>query len=182
MSSLVRTIQKRIAKAQGYTRQTSRVEIRGGQPVIIPLKRGQGDIIGPDGESTGSKQWPQVSHPTREVDVKDSARRGSRRGRMTAKEMARRAGKPLPKLVLKAPVYSAPTTKEDRKTAHKQRMKMRKLNRDVLRPIRAGLPMKRDDGMPFAMEGMPAFLNRHGQPHENAREIARRARRNGAAL
>lgn len=82
MSSLVRTIQKKIAKAQGYVRQKQEIREIGGVPQIIRLKRGEGVIIGPDGESTRSYQWPQVSAPTNPDAPLPASRsaRGRRRG------------------------------------------------------------------------------------------------------
>lgn len=90
MSSLVRTIQKRIAKAQKYERQTQRVDVIAGKPQVVHLKRGEGDIIGPDGESIGSKHWPQVAAPTRAHTPKVKAPRGSRRGKHSKEFVAAR--------------------------------------------------------------------------------------------
>lgn len=51
MSSLVRRIQKNIAKSMGYRRD-----------------RTTGDIVTVDGDSV-SKRWPQVSAPKRKEDL-----------------------------------------------------------------------------------------------------------------
>ena len=58
MSSYLRSIQKRSLKRQGWSRQTERVEMRNGQPTIVKLKAGEGQICTPQGEPTNSKRWP----------------------------------------------------------------------------------------------------------------------------
>lgn len=80
MSSLVRTIQKRIAKRMGFVRQTSRLVIVGGVPQAVPFKRGQGPILNPNGEPIG-QHWPQVKAPTNAHTPKRKKARGSRRGK-----------------------------------------------------------------------------------------------------
>lgn len=61
MSSLVRRLQIRILKRKGYTRQVHRVHMSEttGIPTLIRLKRGEGEIIAPDGTSTNSRNWPR---------------------------------------------------------------------------------------------------------------------------
>lgn len=61
MSSFIRTLQKRILKRQGFTRQTRRVEVSKltGLPTIISLKKGEGNIIGPDGQDTKRRHYPR---------------------------------------------------------------------------------------------------------------------------
>lgn len=79
MSGFIRTLQKRMAKKMGYERQTQKVVVNNGIPSIVKLGRGEGAIIGPDGEPIG-KHWPQVSAATREVAKINRVPRGSRRG------------------------------------------------------------------------------------------------------
>lgn len=55
MSSYLRTIQKRILKKMGYVRQSH--EVRNDQ--VVRLKKGEGKIIGPNGELVG-QHYPQV--------------------------------------------------------------------------------------------------------------------------
>jgi hypothetical protein len=75
MSSTLRTIQKRILKRMGYTRQTKKVEMNEltGLPQIVPLKKGEGNIIGPDGHDTGSKQYPMFLPRPQQAEVRDAA-------------------------------------------------------------------------------------------------------------
>ena len=80
MSSLIRTIQKRIAKKMGYTRQTSRVVMASGGPRVVPYRKGEGPILDPNGEIFG-QHWPQVKAPTNPHEPKPKAPRGSRRGK-----------------------------------------------------------------------------------------------------
>ena len=67
MSSLVRRIQKRIAKGQGYRRYTRKylneVDPLTGLPVLDPLF---GHIVDSNGDSVGL-HWPKVSAPAKEV-------------------------------------------------------------------------------------------------------------------
>jgi hypothetical protein len=60
MSSGLRTLQKRILRRKGYSRQTQVVQFNDitKQPEIIKLKPGQGHIIAPDGTDTKSSHWP----------------------------------------------------------------------------------------------------------------------------
>lgn len=81
MSSTIRSLQKRIFKRMKFERQTQRVEVRNGKPVIVHLKKGTGPILGPDSEPVG-KHYPRLL-PKGEADRQTpriGAARGSRRG------------------------------------------------------------------------------------------------------
>lgn len=66
MSSFARTLQKRILKTKlGFSRQTQKVETDlTGRPVIVRLKRGEGNIFDANGDDTGSKHYPLLVRPT----------------------------------------------------------------------------------------------------------------------
>ena len=61
MSGFVRTIQKSILKRAGYERQKERLVVNNGRPVIVKLKKGEGVILDPAGDSTGSRKWPTIT-------------------------------------------------------------------------------------------------------------------------
>lgn len=88
MSSLVRRIQKNIARKMGYVRQQQRIE-PGDPPRVVRLRKGEGDILNGLGESTGSKRWPQVSVASNPKDKARLAResRDVLHGRMAPPEM-----------------------------------------------------------------------------------------------
>lgn len=60
MSGRVRTLEKRILKRKGFSRQTHAVEVVAGTPRVIRLKKGEGDIINPAGDKIG-KRWPRAT-------------------------------------------------------------------------------------------------------------------------
>lgn len=57
MSGFVRTLEKRMLKRMGYTRQKARFDDQTG---IVRLRKGEGEIIAPDGSSTGARRWPRL--------------------------------------------------------------------------------------------------------------------------
>ena len=89
MSSLIRTLQKRMAKKMGYVRQTQKFTVVNGQPQVVRLGRGEGPILNPDNEPIGH-HWPQVSAPTRSTEKVKHAPRGSRRSKHSAAWIAAR--------------------------------------------------------------------------------------------
>lgn len=83
MSSLVRTIQKSILKRIGYERQKERLVMRHGRPQVVRLKKGEGPILNPDGDSTGSRAWPRLTIKAEKLERRRSAYR-PRKGRAVA--------------------------------------------------------------------------------------------------
>lgn len=96
MASGLRSLQKRILKKIGFTRQTSRIEIRNNVPVQIPFKRGEGPILGPDRNPVG-QHYPTVmpAFAGKGTPKRKGPARGSRRG--TTRKGYRHAGDGLPK-------------------------------------------------------------------------------------
>jgi len=60
MSSFVRTLQKQMLKRMGYHRQKVSVSEVAGVVMSRRLKKGEGPILKPDGESTGNTFWPKM--------------------------------------------------------------------------------------------------------------------------
>lgn len=58
MSSLTRSIQKRIFRKAGLKRETTAIDIIAGMPQTRRLKRGEGDIIDNNGHNYG-RHYPQ---------------------------------------------------------------------------------------------------------------------------
>ena len=66
MSSFTRTLQKRMLKKIGYTRQTERLERRpDGTIVRHRLKKGRGPIVNPAGDPWNGKVEASRNWPTR---------------------------------------------------------------------------------------------------------------------
>lgn len=94
MSSMVRRLEKSLMKKAGYVREKYIiVKGRNGEPVIRPVRR-CGIVSNPDGDSIG-RHWPdripaRASPPTRKVEPRARAARGSRRGKPSKAWIAKR--------------------------------------------------------------------------------------------
>lgn len=69
MSGHVRTLEKRMLKRIGYARQTQKLEMFNGLPRLVALKRGEGEIMNPDGTSSGRRVWPHLARGARRAAV-----------------------------------------------------------------------------------------------------------------
>lgn len=58
MSSLTRTLEKRILKTLGLKRETTRFDPIAMQ--FVPLKKGTGPIMSRDGEINYGRRWPRL--------------------------------------------------------------------------------------------------------------------------
>ncbi len=58
----MRKIQKAMLKKAGYVRQTQRIDIIAGVPNVVHLRRGEGQIINPEGDAIG-RHWPRCNAP-----------------------------------------------------------------------------------------------------------------------
>jgi len=94
MSSGIRTLQKRIFKRIGYVRQTQKIDEKTG--AIIHLRKGEGQIIGPDHQPVG-QNYPRFLPPMdgNGTPKRKGAARGSRRG--TTRKGYRHQGDGLPR-------------------------------------------------------------------------------------
>jgi hypothetical protein len=93
MSSLLRRIEKRLLKAAGFKRNKWTLKFIGGQPKIVPVKRG-GEITDNNDNPVGTR-WPRITREfmpeAKPRKPKAKAPRGSRRGITTKKHAAKLA-------------------------------------------------------------------------------------------